>query len=150
MVIGNSNMIKHKMNSMKKYIILISTLIFIVTLWVRCTDFPIDEDGLLITERAECYVSNFDLLGKDYQTVRTKAPAIDTVAQTINIEVFYGTDLKNLWPQFSLITDAKLDPKITSFVDFSDLVSPKQWTVISGNRQVKKTYTVYLTVQAKP
>lgn len=135
---------------MKKYIILISAFLFIITLWVRCSDFPIDEDGLLITDRSECYVSNFDLLGKDYQTVRTKAPVIDTLAQTIEIEVFYGTDLKNLWPQFSLITDAKLDPKITSFVDFSDLTSPKQWTVISGNRQVKKTYTVNVSVQVKP
>lgn len=135
---------------MKKHIISISAFLLIITLWVRCTDFPIDEDGLLITDRAECYVSNFDLLGKDYQTVRTKAPVIDTLAQTIEIEVFYGTDLKNLWPQFSLITDAKLDPKITSFVDFSNLSSPKQWTVISGNRQVKKTYTVNVTVQAKP
>lgn len=135
---------------MKKYIILISAFLFIITLWVRCTDFPIDEDGLLITERAECYVSNFDLVGKDFQTVRTKAPVIDTLAQTIEIEVFYGTDLKNLWPQFSLITDAKLDPKITSFVDFSNLSSPKQWTVISGNRQVRKTYTVNLSVQVKP
>lgn len=138
------------MNSMKKYIMMISALLFITILWVRCTDFPVDEDGLLITERAECYVSNFDLLGKDFQTVRTKAPAIDTVAQTINIEVFYGTDLKNLWPQFSLITDAKLDPKITGFVDFSDLANPKKWTVVSGNRQIRKTYTVYVTVQVKP
>jgi len=135
---------------MKKYIMLVSALLFIITLWVRCTDFPVDEDGLLITTRSECYVSNFELLGKDYQTVRTKAAAIDTVAQTINVEVFYGTDLKNLWPQFSLITDAKLDPKITSFVDFSDLTKPKQWTVISGNRQVRKTYTVNVSVQVKP
>ncbi len=150
MVIGNRNLINLEMIHMKKYIILISAFLFIVTLWVRCTDFPVDEDGLLITDRAECYVSNFDLLGKDYQTVRTKAPEIDTLAQTINIEVFYGTDLKNLWPQFSLITDAKLDPKITSFVDFSDLSNPKQWTVISGNREIRKIYTVNLTIQSKP
>ncbi|RIH63669.1 hypothetical protein D1164_18795 [Mariniphaga sediminis] len=114
---------------------------------IRCTDYPIDEDGLLITERAECYVSNFELLGTDFQTVRTKAPEIDTVAQTIHVEVFYGTDLKNLYPQFSLITDAKLDPKITGKVDFSDIENPKQWTVVSGNRQVRKTYTVFIAVQ---
>jgi hypothetical protein len=95
-------------------------------------------------------VSNFELLGSDFQTVRTKAALIDTTAQTVNVEVFYGTDLKNLWPQFSLVTDAKLDPKITEKVDFSDLANPKKWTVISGNRKVKKTYTVYVTVQAKP
>jgi hypothetical protein len=150
MVIENCNLINLKITNMKKYIMLVSALLFIITLWVRCTDFPVDEDGLLITTRSECYVSNFELLGRDYQTVRTKAAVIDTVAQTINVEVFYGTDLKNLWPQFSLITDAKLDPKITSFVDFSDLTNPKKWTVISGNRQIRKTYTVYLSVQVKP
>ncbi len=84
-------------------------------------DFPIDEDGLLITTRTDCYVSNFELLGSDFQTVRTKNAVIDTTAQTVAVEVFFGTDLKNLYPQFSLVTDAKLDPKITGAVDFSDL-----------------------------
>lgn len=135
---------------MKKYFISFIAITLVTFAWVRCTDFPVDEDGLLITTRGQCYVSNFELLGVDFQTVRTKAPVIDTTAQTINVEVFYGTDLKNLYPQFSLVTDAKLDPKITGKVDFSDLANPKKWTVISGNRLVKKTYTVYLTVQPKP
>lgn len=112
-------------------------------------DFPVDEDGLLITTRAECYVSNFELLGTDYVTVRTKAPVIDTVAQTVSVEVLYGTDLKNLYPQFSLVTDAKLDPKITGKTDFSDLANPRSWTVVSGNRQVRKTYKVIVSVQKK-
>jgi hypothetical protein len=135
---------------MKKYIIIFSIISLALVSWVRCTDFPIDEDGLLITTRGECYVGSFELLGSDFQTVRTQTAVVDTTAQTINVEVFYGTDLKNLYPQFSLVTDAKLDPKITGKVDFSDLANPKQWTVISGNRKVKKTYTVYVTVQAKP
>jgi len=135
---------------MKKYLIIPVAILLTAWAWVSCTDFPVDEDGLLITDRAECYVSNFDLLGTDFQTVRVSAPTIDTTAQTINIKVFFGTDLKSLWPQFSLVTDAKLDPKITGFVDFSDLSNPKKWTVISGNRKVKKTYTVYVTVQEKP
>ena len=135
---------------MKKYKILSLGIVLAAIAWFGCTDFPVDEDGLLITDRGECYVSNFDLWGQDHQTVRVAAPTIDTVAQTINITVFYGTDLKNLWPRFSLITDAKLDPKITNYVDFSDLSNPKQWTVISGNRKVRKTYTVYVNVQAKP
>ncbi|WP_207505327.1 DUF5018 domain-containing protein [Telluribacter humicola] len=119
-----------------------------LVVWVGCTpEFPVDEDGLLITERAECYVSNFELLGPDFQTVRTKNAEIDTVAQTINVEVFYGTDLRNLYPQFSLVTDAKLDPKITGKVDFSDRVNPKTYTVVSGNRKVRKPYTVNITVQ---
>jgi len=136
---------------MKKYSTIILSLILITFAWGRCAkDFPVDEDGLLITTRGQCYVSNFELLGADFQTVRTAAAVIDTTAQTINTIVLYGTDLKNLYPQFSLVTDAKLDPKITGKVDFSDLANPKKYTVISGNRIVKKTYTVYITVQPKP
>ena len=136
---------------MKKYLFTILAIILITFSGVRCSkDYPVDEDGLLITTRGQCYVSNFELLGSDFQTVRTSAAVIDTTALTINTVVFYGTDLKNLYPQFSLVTDAKLDPKITGKVDFSDLTNPKKYAVVSGNRQVKKTYTVYITVQPKP
>jgi len=134
---------------MKKYINITTTILFVILTWIGCSDFPVDDDGLLVTTRAQCYVSNFELLGTD-QTVRTKAAVIDTTAQTIKVEVFYGTDLKNLRPQFSLITDAKLTPKVSGFVDFSDLSNPKKWTVVSGNRKVEKTYTVYVSVQVKP
>ena len=132
---------------MKKYFKITCALLLVIT-WIGCKkDYPVDEDGLLITTRAECYVSNFELLGTDYVTVRSKAAVIDTTAQTIRVEVLFGTDLKNLYPQFSLVTDAKLDPKITGRVDFSDLATPKVYTVVSGNRQVRKPYTVYVTVQ---
>jgi len=136
---------------MKNYLITILALFLITFAGVRCSkNFPVDEDGLLITTRGQCYVGNFELLGADFQTVRTAAAVIDTTSQTINTIVMYGTDLKNLYPQFSLVTDAKLDPKITGKVDFSDLANPKKYTVISGNRLVKKTYTIYITVQPKP
>lgn len=136
---------------MKNYLIMILSLFLITFAGVRCSkNFPVDEDGLLITTRGECYVSSFELLGSDQQTVRTAAAVIDTTAQTINTTVLYGTDLKNLYLQFTLVTDAKLDPKITGKVDFSDLDNPKKYTVISGNRQVRKTYTVNITVQPKP
>jgi len=137
---------------MKKYLILLLSLSVIALALVRCSkDYPLDSDGLLITTRADCYVSSFELLGTDFQTVRAGVAAIvDTTAQTINTTVLYGTDLKNLYPQFTLVTDAKLDPKITGKVDFSDLANPKMYTVISGNRKVQKTYTVYITVQTKP
>ncbi len=133
---------------MKTYLKITTALLFIFISAVRCSpDFPIDEDGLLITTRAQCYVSNFELLGTDFLTVRSKNAVIDTTAQTIDVEVKFGTDLKNLYPQFSLVTDAKLDPKITGKVDFSDLANPKQYTVVSGNRKVRKTYTIKVTVQ---
>lgn len=135
---------------MIKYIKFASVILFLTIIWSSCKkDFPVDEDGLLITTRAECYVSNFEILGTDYVTVRSKAAVIDTTAQTIAVEVQYGTDLKNLYPQFSLVTDAKLDPKIVGRVDFSDLANPKVYTVVSGNRQVRKPYKILLTVQPK-
>jgi hypothetical protein len=123
-------------------------MMIVIIVGVRCSDdFPVDEDGLLITTRGQCYVSNFELLGADFQTVRSRAAIIDTTAQTIDVEVFFGTDLTNLYPQFSLVTDAKLDPKITGRVDFSDLANPKVYTVISGNRKIRKPYTIYVSVQ---
>ncbi len=133
---------------MKKYFLTFITITLITFAWVGCTDFPVDEDGLLITTRGQCYVGNFELLGVDFQTVRTKSAVIDTTAQTINVEVFFGTDLKNVYPQFSLVTDAKLDPKIVGKVDFSDLANPKVYTVISGNRLVKNH--IPFTSQFKP
>jgi hypothetical protein len=133
---------------MKKYISITVVMALMAFAWISCSkDKPVDEDGLLITNRQECFVSNFELLGSDFQTVRSKAPVIDTTACTITQEVFFGTDLKNLWPQFSLATDAKLDPKITGRVDFSDLANPKQYAVVSGNRQIRKTYKIIITVQ---
>ena len=104
---------------MRKYIKITGALLIAAFVMAGCKkDYPVDEDGLLITTRAECYVSNFELLGTDFVTVRSKAPVIDTTAQTIRVEVLFGTDLRNLYPQFSLVTDAKLDPKITGKVDF--------------------------------
>ena len=133
---------------MRNYIKITGVFLIATFVIAACKkDYPIDEDGLLITTRAECYVSNFELLGTDFVTVRSKAPVIDTTAQTIRVEVLFGTDLKNLYPQFSLVTDAKLDPKITGKVDFSDTTHPKTYTVVSGNRQVRKPYTVYVKVQ---
>ena len=134
---------------MKKYVIISIGVLLLSITWMACKkDFPVDEDGLLVTTRAECAVTNFEMLGSDYVSVR-KSLAIDTTAQTIAITVLFGTDLKNLYPQFSLSNDAKLDPKITGKVDFSDLANPKSWTVISGNRQVRKTYKVLVTVQPR-
>lgn len=128
--------------------ILFYQLILLLFVVVSCKkDYPVDDDGLLITNRSDCYVSSFQLLGADFQAVTSKVPTVDTTAQTVNVEVVFGTDLKNLYPQFTLVTDAVLDPKIIGKVDFSDLSKPKEWTVVSGNRKVRKTYKVILTVK---
>ena len=135
---------------MRKYFGILTVMLLGVLAWTACKkDYPVDEDGLLITTRSECYVSSFELLGTDFVTVRVGTAVVDTTAQTIKVTVAFGTDLKNLYPQFSLVTDAKLEPKITGRVDFSDLANPKKYTVVSGNRQVRKEYTVFITVQPR-
>lgn len=133
---------------MKQYLITFAIAVLAAIIYSGCSDdYPKDGDGLLITTRMECYVSNFELLDTGFQTVRTSTAVIDTLACTIDVEVFYGTDLKNLRPQFSMATDCKLEPKITGFVDFSDLTNPKKYMVISGNRKIQKLYTINLSVQ---
>jgi hypothetical protein len=133
---------------MKMKFRIILAILLVGLAFVGCKkDYPVDEDGLLVTTRQECYVSSFELLGTDYVSVRTKTAVIDTTALTIKVEVLFGTDLKNLYPQFSLATDCKLDPKITGKTDFSDLANPRKWTVVSGDRKIRKTYSVIVTVQ---
>jgi hypothetical protein len=135
---------------MKKYIVTIISITLLGLAWSACNkNYPLDEDGLIITGRAECFVSNFELLGTDYVTVRNKPVEIDTLAQAIAVEVQFGTDLKNLYPQFTLASDCKLDPKIVGKVDFSDLANPKIYTVVSGNRQIRKQYQINITVAPK-
>ena len=133
--------------SMMKKIFSMMILATVALLSVSCSEDPVDEDGLLITDRDECYVSNFDLTGTDRLTVKVGDAIIDNDACTIKIIVAYGTDLHHLYPKFSLVTDAKLEPKIEGITDFSDLAHPRQYTVISGSRRVRKTYTIYITVQ---
>ena len=132
---------------MKKIFSLILISLALLTTATACYDNPVDDDGLLITDRDECYVSNFDLTGTDHLTVRVGDAIIDNEACTIHVTVAYGTDLRHLYPKVSLVTDAKLEPKIEGLTDFSDLDNPRKYTVVSGSRRVRKTYTVYLTVQ---
>ncbi len=133
---------------MTKYLKITLSILLVSAIICSCKkDVPVDEDGLLITFRQECFVSNFELLGADFVSVRTKAAVIDTVAQTIDVEVFLGTDLKNVYPQFTLATDCKLDPKITGKTDLSNLSSPKVYTVISGNRMIRKPYKLNIKFQ---
>lgn len=133
---------------MARYLKITLSFLMITALITACTkDSPVDEDGLLITFRQECFVSNFELLGSDFVSVRSKTAVIDTVAQTIDVEVLFGTDLKNVYPQFSLATDCKLDPKVVGKTDLSDLANPKTYTVVSGNRKIRKPYKLNIKFQ---
>lgn len=133
---------------MEKYFKISLFILMFSGLIMACKkDGIVDEDGLLITFRQECFVSNFELLGADFITVRSRPAVIDTVAQTIDVEVLFGTDLKNVYPQFSLATDCKLDPKITGKTDLSNLANPKVYTVVSGNRKIRKDYKLNIKFQ---
>jgi hypothetical protein len=133
---------------MAKYLKITLSILMISAIIISCKkDSPVDEDGLLITFRQECFVSNFELLGADFVSVRSKTAVIDTVAQTIDVEVLFGTDLKNVYPQFTLATDCKLDPKVTGKTDLSNLANPKVYTVVSGNRKIRKAYKLNIKFQ---
>lgn len=165
---------KNMTMNMKRILALLLTLLPLVA----CNNFPVDEDGLLITNRGECYVGNFNILDTDLQTVVIGNAYVDTTAQVVVAYVKYGTPLTNLWPQVSLCEDAKLTPKITERMDFTpskmdisfvegdwsggsptDQLSErivadkssfpsgaKKFSVIAGNRKIKKEYT-FLVVE---
>lgn len=105
-------------------------------------DYPVDEDGLIITDRSECAVLKFDVLDtRDVSALYDDLAKIDTVAQTITAKVKYKADMTCLWPVFTLSTDCKLEPKVRQRYDFTE---PMTFTVISGNRKIRKTYTITL------
>jgi len=57
--------VNYKKNKMKKYSTIALALLLAAFTWASCKkDLPVDEDGLLITTRKDCYVSSFELLGK--------------------------------------------------------------------------------------
>jgi len=132
---------------MKQYFKITVSLLFVALVWLGCNDAPIDEDGLLITDSNICYMSMFELMGPDNRTVLvTNSTELDTVACTVTAIAKFGTNMKHVKPYCSLATDAKLEPAMGDWTDFSQ---PRQYTVISGNRQVRKTYTITVTVQGQ-
>ena len=58
----------------------------------------------------------------------------------------FGTNIKKLKPECGTAKDCIVTPTMGVWTDFSQ---PRQYTVISGNRQVKKTYTVTITLQGE-
>jgi hypothetical protein len=130
---------------MKRLIIISVLIIATASLFLSCTKKGlIDDNGLLITSRSQCYMSFFELLGTDNYTVLTATAIIDTTALTVTGVAKLGTNLKHVKPYCSVVTDAIVEPAMGQWVDFT---SPRQYTVISGNRKVKKAYTITITVQ---
>jgi hypothetical protein len=106
-----------------------------------------EDEIMLVTDRTDCYISRFQLRGTDNYTILadiTIGRGIDTTALTVNAVVKYGTDIKRLKPNCSLAPECSLTPSMGMWTDFTN---PLQYTVISGDRKTKKTYTVSVTVQ---
>ena len=132
---------------MKKIIFL--TISIIALFLHACTE----KEELLITDRTDAYISRFSVRGIDNYTKLSEitiGKGIDTTQLTINAIVKYGTDLTKLKPDCSLSPESILVPEenaplMGTWVDFSK--GPYKYTVISGNRKVKKTYTVNVIAQ---
>ncbi|MBK0379703.1 hypothetical protein [Mucilaginibacter segetis] len=134
---------------MKKYILLIF-LAAGITMTISCRKYPVDEKGLLITDNTTCYMSSFNLLGSDNQTVLVTIPTfanglIDTVKGTVTATAKFGTNITKVKPYCSLgANDMLVDPFMGQWTDFTQ---PKTFTLISGTRKIKKVYTITVTVQ---
>ena len=111
---------------MRKNIHKIIVLFIVLFSAIACSnDLPVDEDGLLITDREECYVSNFELYDTDHQTIRVGNSYIDTLAQVAIAYVRFGAPITKLWPRISLVEDAKLTPKIPTYNGWTDFSGSK-------------------------
>ena len=112
---------------------------------LSCGKDPVDESGLLVTGRTQCYMTFFDLLGSDHRTVLVSGQTvIDTTALTVTAVAKYGTYMQHVKPYCSVVTDAIVEPNMGIWTDYTQA---QKYTVVSGNRQVRKTYTVTVTVQ---
>ena len=130
------------MHIMKKLTYILS--FFLLLTAASCKKYPYDGEGRLITTRSESFVTFFDLLGPDNRSVLVGAASIDTAAHTVTAKAKFGTNLKHVKPYSSLITDALMEPAMGQWVDFSQ---PREYTVISGDRKVKNTYTFTVTLE---
>lgn len=134
---------------MKKYSLFIILAACIITT-LSCRKYPIDDNGLLITENTICYMSSFNLLGSDNQTVLVTQPTftnglIDTVACTVTAVAKFGTIITKVKPYCSLgANDMLVEPFMGVWTDFTQ---PQSYTLISGTRNIRKKYTITITVQ---
>lgn len=112
-----------------------------------CSEFPMDEDDLLITPQTRCYIGSFYLYGPDnIDCLIQDSTVIDTVNQTIDGVAAFGTNLKKVKPAASLSLDSKITPSMGVWTDFTE---PRKYTVYSGNREIQKEYTITIRLQGE-
>lgn len=135
---------------MKRYILLFA-LVAGLSILYSCKKYPVDDDGLLITDNTTCYMSSFNLLGSDNnQSVLVTQPSfsnglIDTINLTVKATARLGTNLKKVKPYCGLgANDMLVEPFMGEWTDFT---MPRQYTLVSGDRKIRKTYTITITLQ---
>ena len=112
-----------------------------------CSEYPMDEDDLLITTQTRCYIGSFYLYGPDHiDCLIQDSTRIDTVNLTISGWARFGTNLKNVKPVASLSLDSKIEPAMGVWTDFT---VPRNYSVISGNREIRKEYTITIKLQGE-
>lgn len=125
----------------------ITGMIMLLTFIVGCTEFPMDEDDLLITTQGRCYIGNFYLYGPDnLDCLIQDSTVIDTVNCTVDGLARYGTNLAKLKPAASVSLDTKVTPAMGVWTDFTE---PLTYTLISGNREIEKEYTITIRLEGE-
>jgi hypothetical protein len=112
-----------------------------------------EKEELLITDSEESYISRVQVIGIDNYTIvgnATIGNGIDTVGLTVVVTVDYGVDLRKLKPMCSLSPESIMRPEegappMGSWIDFTQ--GPYKYTVISGNRKIRNTYTISVVSQ---
>lgn len=120
-----------------------------LSVFSSCDDYPVDDNGLLITDKHTCYISTFELLGTDLQDALVTEPSlsnglIDTVACTVTGTAKYGTNLKKVKPYCGVTDNMQIEPAMGQWMDFSE---PQKYTVISGDHKVRKEYTITINIE---
>ena len=119
----------------------------LIAIFSGCTEFPMDEDDLLITTQTRCYIGSFYLYGPDHiDCLIQDSTVIDTVNLTVDGLAKFGTNLSKVKPAASLSLDSKIIPEMGVWTDFTE---PRTYTVISGNRQIEKVYTITVKVEGQ-
>ncbi|MDR1526738.1 MAG: DUF5018 domain-containing protein [Dysgonamonadaceae bacterium] len=124
----------------------ITSIILLGLFMVTCSDYPIDDRNLLITDKEACSMTVFELLGPDNRNSLIGTAVIDNDNNTVTAIAKFGTNLKHVKPRCSVEIDCIVTPMMGEWVDFTQ---PRQYTVISGNRKIQKTYTITVTAQGE-
>lgn len=124
-------------------------ILFVIAGVYACSDYPTDDHGLLISNKGYCYMSSFNLVGTDNQNVLVTVPTvanklIDTVNCKVTAVAKFGTNLKKVKPYCGLEYEITCEPGMGSWDDFT---TSKKYTLVSGNRKVRKEYTINITIQ---